>query len=168
MESAASNCPFSPDPTDHALIGIDPGTQTGLAIWRPKIGQFEEIIKMPIHRAMDFVRIIANQAKDDGAIIEVHCENPNTFVPFKGNKTFRATAQGAGSIKRDFKIWKEFCEDYDIPFFPIRLQKERKKMKADEFKELTGWERKTNEHSRDAAMMVFQKNVTPKKKEQDD
>ena len=63
--------------------------------------------------------------------------------------------QGAGSIKRDAKIWEDFLMDIGVNHEMISPAKNRTKLKADTFKTYTGWENPTNEHSRDAAMLVF-------------
>jgi len=147
------------EPDNHIVIGIDPGSKTGLAVWRPKIQKFEDVTAGKIHDIMNRVYILAFEAACNKARIVLFCENPNTFVPFKGNNSFKATAQGAGSIKRDFAIWRDFCEEHEIPFIPVRLQKHQKKMTAEEFQKLTGYEHRTNVHGRDAAMMVWKKNI---------
>ncbi len=63
--------------------------------------------------------------------------------------------QGAGSVKRDCKIWEDFLTDLDIPFEMVAPRKGMTKYSAAAFKKLTGYEGKTSEHARDAAMLVF-------------
>lgn len=153
--------PFAPDSTNHAIIGIDPGVKTGIALWRPKYKDFEAIMTMKIHDAMAFVKVIAEQTNEEKAMIEVRCEDPNTFVPFyKDQQRARAAIQGAGSIKRDFKIWRDYCESLHIVFLSVSLHKVQKKTDPALFKKITGWEGRTSEHARDAAMLVYNSNLS--------
>jgi hypothetical protein len=65
-------------------------------------------------------------------------------------------SQGAGSIKRSCQIWEEFFEsNYTIDYQFVHPIKGGTKLKADAFKKITGYEGSTNEHGRDAAMLIF-------------
>jgi hypothetical protein len=63
--------------------------------------------------------------------------------------------QGAGSVKRDAKIWQDFCEDMDIPFEAVKPCAGATKRTTETFERLTGWKGRTSNHARDAAMLVF-------------
>jgi hypothetical protein len=63
--------------------------------------------------------------------------------------------QGAGSIKRDCQRWEEFLTYHNIPFEKVAPRNNRTKMTANEFKMLTGWQGKTNEHGRDSAALII-------------
>lgn len=67
----------------------------------------------------------------------------------------RDKLQGAGSIKRDCKIWEDFLRDKGIPFKLIAPKNNTTKLSAPAFKSITGYTGRTCEHSRDAAMMVY-------------
>lgn len=132
-------------------IGIDPGTKTGLAVYNGS--ELTIVETMKLHEALLWVHGLLKYQNHKEILVV--CENPNTWIPFKGNTDSRAKAQGAGSVKRDFAIWKEFCEAYQIPFRAVRLQGTIKKITAEQFKQITGWMLITSEHGRDAAMLVF-------------
>ena len=131
-------------------IGIDPGTNTGIAVWDTEKQCFESIETKTLHRALWLVYDYYFMGP-----IKLFIEDPNTWRPFKGNKSSNAKIQGAGSVKRDFAIWKEFCDDYSIPFVRTKIQGTMKKIRPDVFLQLTGWSKLTSEHGRDAAMLVF-------------
>ena len=63
--------------------------------------------------------------------------------------------QGVGSVKRDAGIWEDFLRDLGVPFEMVAPKNNITKLSADSFRKITGWQSKTNEHSRDAAMLVF-------------
>ena len=130
------------------LIGIDPGTKTGVAVWDNECGYFHEITTTGIFKALQMVLRMATYET-----AHLFIEDPNTWKPFGKDATNKL--QGAGSIKRDFAIWKEFCEDHNISMTPIKLQGTAKKLKADFFQQLTKHKGRTDQHGRDAAMLVF-------------
>jgi hypothetical protein len=67
----------------------------------------------------------------------------------------REALQGAGSIKRDCSIWCEFAELHGIALKSVKPAKGATKWDAETFKRVTGWKERTNEHARDAAMLVY-------------
>ena len=56
---------------------------------------------------------------------------------------------------RDSGIWEAFLDDEGISFLPIPMKKNRTKLTKAMFEKMTGWRKATNEHSRDAAMLVY-------------
>lgn len=136
-------------------IGIDPGTNTGFAIWNPILKAFTEVSTLKIHHALLRIQFLSTTYT-----VEVYCENPNTWVEFKeqSRKHSDMRRQGAGSIKRDFSIWRDFCKDLGIAFFPVSLHKTMKKLPPEAFVQYTGWFSRTSVHARDAAMLVLNRN----------
>lgn len=131
------------------LIGIDPGVKTGLATWDRKEQRFTLVQSSGILDALNQVL----------AFVKVYGEVELWFEDARLRKWFgkagREKLQGAGSIKRDCSIWQEFCEKHCIKFLPIKPAAGSTKWNANRFKKTTGWNGKTNEHSRDAALLIF-------------
>jgi hypothetical protein len=69
----------------------------------------------------------------------------------------REKAQGVGSVKRDAQIWEDWCKEQGFKFLMIHPAANATKKKATDFKRMTGWVGRTNEHARDAAMLVFKR-----------
>lgn len=134
------------------IIGIDPGTNTGIAVWRTDKQCLCSVETMGITEAMDKVRLINHEHRGELSIL-VRIENPNLRKWF--GKSGREVLQGAGSIKRDFAIWVEFFGRNGIPYEEVAPRNIKTKVSAEYFKKLTGWEGRTSSHARDAAMMVF-------------
>lgn len=88
-------------------IAIDPGVKTGIAISRLYNGKWEwhDLSTSSILQAIETVRM--NEDAQTIIIIE-----DASLVKFK---TDRFKAQGAGSIKRDVSIWKEFASTLKGP-----------------------------------------------------
>ena len=131
------------------IIGIDPGVNTGFAIWDVK----KQSLKKVESNIAFYVEEICKIGFGTGLKILVRFEDARLRTWF--GKAGREQLQGAGSIKRDCSRWEEFLTHNQIPFEQVAPRNNRTKMSANEFKRLTGWVSKTNEHSRDAAMLIF-------------
>lgn len=131
------------------LIGIDPGTNTGVAMLHVSHGMLGFVGSVMIHQAF----AIIEGYTETGMKIKVYIEDSrNVSRAFGG----AAKAQGAGSIKRDCNIWEDYLIDSGIDYQFIRPGKRSNlKMESSAFAKLTGWKGRTNSHGRDAAMLVF-------------
>ncbi len=128
------------------LIGIDPGVTTGIATWDRATRQLVDVCSVDILEAMERVHLLRLRA-------EVWFEDARlrTWFGTKG----REALQGAGSIKRDCAIWEAFCLRHEIPYRALKPQRGATKWTDPAFRTLTGWPGRTNEHARDAAMLVY-------------
>lgn len=136
-------------------IGIDTGTHTGLAVWDTKTQMFLSIECLKIHTAMRSVEMFVSHDPKNVIIRFEDARLRNWF----GNAG-REQLQGAGSIKRDCTIWEDYLTDLHARFEAIPPRKNLTKMTAEAFECITGWKGRTNEHERDAAMLVFQAQPT--------
>jgi hypothetical protein len=139
------------------IIGIDPGVHTGLATWCCHSHRLTAVLCTDILSSMDLM-LERHQA---GLLDHVVWEDARLRTWF-GSKG-REALQGAGSIKRDCQIWEAFLVRHGITFRALAPAKCATKWDADKFGRLTGWVGRTNEHARDAALLVYQ--AKPLKKE---
>lgn len=130
------------------FIGIDVGTNTGVAVWDKYEKRFVEVVTTTILKAMDIVK--KYEIRDS---IQVRLEDARKRTWFGDSGPERL--QGAGSVKRDCVIWEEFLNDRKIPYMLIAPKNNSTKMSAESFKRITSYSGRTNEHTRDAAMLVF-------------
>lgn len=133
------------------LIGIDTGVNTGFAVAIDKGngGKLDQVKSLTITKAMDEVKtIICNFGNSN---VCLYIEDARLRTWFTGG---REKAQGVGSVKRDAQIWEEWCKENQITFKLIHPRNNATKYKSEVFKKLTGWTDRTNEHARDAAMLV--------------
>lgn len=132
-------------------IGIDPGTVTGVAVWDG--ARLTKLSAVPIHAALLYV-------------LEMHMEGRRQTVVFEdarlrkwyGTSTAkqdRDRLMGAGSVRRDCAIWDEALTSWGIPFQTVAPKDNMTKLSAEAFRAITGWKGRTNEHMRDAAMLVY-------------
>ena len=130
------------------LICIDPGVKTGFAILRE--GKLSEVGSGKAITVEVYILGMHMKLREE---LKIYIEDARKRTWF-GSKG-REVAQGVGSIKRDCKRWEDFCEYHCIEYELIHPKNNKTKLKSDEFKRLTGFEIRTNEHGRDAAMLVF-------------
>lgn len=130
-------------------IGLDIGTNTGVALAID--GELREVFSTTILGAFDYV-LEHKEAK-------FYIEDARKLKWGGYNKGNTGRLQGAGSVKRDASIWEEFMEKHGLDYVLVDPRSNRKKVDAKLFQRITGYEGRTNEHGRDAAMMVFRRKV---------
>lgn len=128
-------------------IGIDTGTNTGLAVWNVKAQRFDVLITTQIHKAFPIVK----RYHDEGFVIRVIVEDARQ-VKFN---TSSDKAQGAGYVKAHAQIWEAFLEDFGIPFEMKRPEKKKTKLDTRQFQMMTGYTGLTSNHARDSGMLVY-------------
>lgn len=133
------------------IIGIDPGTHTGYAVWCVEEQNFVDVGSCKVHKAFTEVLFWHNYCIVQPILVRFEDARLRKWFGNKGKEA----AQGAGSIKRDCAIWEDFLKDSDIDFQLVAPKDIKTKMTAAAFRNLTGWKGVTNEHGRDAAMLVF-------------
>lgn len=132
------------------IVGVDPGVHTGFAIWSRAERRLTTVETLGITHAMTLIRTMA----DAGSLHSVRFEDARLRKWFGARG--REALQGAGSVKRDCAIWQEFLQGLGgVPFLPVSPQAKGRKLDAEQFKRVTGWQGRTSEHGRDAAMLVW-------------
>lgn len=92
------------------IIGIDPGTKTGLAVQQN--GKMLAMLCFKIHKAIRFVEDVAKAHPHLRIKVFIEDSRQNTLYSGQYNpKDAKARIKGVGSINRDSKIWEEFMED---------------------------------------------------------
>lgn len=129
------------------LIGLDPGTHTGVAIWNRGRKGFELIYSGGIIIVQNLL------LKRDRNSIKIRMEDARKRNWF--GKSGHEVLQGAGSIKRDCSIWEEFFLYHEIEYELVAPKNNKTKLDSKLFSNMTGWKQRTNEHERDAAMLVY-------------
>lgn len=138
-------------------IGIDTGTNTGIAVWDNRQRSFVSVGCMMIHQAMKMVEEYQQKALEAGTRCIVRVEDPRqrTWYENMSREAERKKLQGVGSVKRDASIWEDYLTDLGVEFEMVAPKRNVTKLSQDRFKVITGWQNRTNEHGRDAAMLVF-------------
>ena len=130
------------------IVGCDPGVHTGLAIFHGKTGNLHSAGSYSIIEAMEIIKDL----EDSGSVF-LRIEDARLRKWY--GKNSNAKAQGAGSVKRDCKIWEEFCAFYGIENQFVSPKGQRTKMNAKAFEHYTGCKLRLNEHGRDAYLLAW-------------
>jgi len=133
------------------VIGIDPGVETGFATWHRKHQKLGTVGSFQIHEVMEKIKILAECPGKDKILVRLEDSRLRTWFGTSGAERWK----GAGSVNRDCKIWENWLKDLDIRFQLVHPKNSRTKLKDAAFRTITKWQGRTNEHSRDAAMLIF-------------
>lgn len=139
------------------LLGIDPGTHTGLALFDVDEGRLTRCGSLPFWEAAEAVTElsaeIAAVVLEDARRIGIYAKHSQLH----GARRDRA-ARSVGMIDRDVQLWLDLCERLGLPV--MTAEPTRKKWDAETFRNITGWEGRTNEHARDAGRLVFGRSIS--------
>lgn len=130
------------------LVGIDPGTNTGIAI--KESGLFRIIETTTIFEALNLTHEWFGYHGKGNTLVRVEDARLRTWFGNTGPEKWK----GAGSIGRDCAIWEETLTKLKIPFELVH-PKQVKSTTAEQFKRLTGWTGRTSIHAREAAWLVI-------------
>lgn len=137
-------------------IGLDPGVHTGYAVWNRELRALVMVTAFPIHKAMREVE----GAHEVGLVHSVVFEDARQRTWF-GAADARQAARGAGvregvgSVKRDCAIWEAFLTDLGVPFEMRKPAAGTTKWAASYFNRVAKWTEPTNQHGRDAAVLLL-------------
>ena len=153
---------------DNLFIGIDAGEHCGFAVWNKTLQHFHLIDTYTFWQCMDkiwgYYQIYIKNKKELIIVIEDVTGNKPTFNRKNKNgeklseSIMRKISQNVGSVKRDTILITQWCEMKQIKVLKIVPKRNAlTKLDAIDFKNRTGWDGRTSEHARDAAMLVFGK-----------
>jgi hypothetical protein len=134
----------------YLIVGIDPGVTTGFALWDKTTGRLEEVNSMGIVAAMLRVQLMHTE----GVLHSLVYEDARLRTGYFGERA-KHNQQGAGSIKRDCSVWAEWLGMLGCAYKAVSPRAKGPKLNAEQFAKLTGWQGRTNEHGRDAALLLL-------------
>ena len=122
------------------IIGIDPGVNTGFAVWSREKKEFIVVTCDKIHEIMVMVKLFQQNLGTENIFFRLEDARLRTWFGQSG----REQLQGTGSIKRDCGIWQDFLEDIGLQYELVPPRKTRTKVSAVWFKTVTKWSGRTN------------------------
>lgn len=135
-------------------IGIDPGTKTGFAVANADTGELRQIETLDFWSAYHRVRTLSFEH----TVVEVVIEVPDTKHVWHKGASGPAALQrqgvNVGSVIREAQLLADGIEESGLP---VTRVKPRGKQPVDKFQAYTGWATGTNQHERDAALLVYGK-----------
>lgn len=139
-------------------IGIDPGVDTGICIWDADKKVIVDLITLNFWSVIDLV-LYYQKLKDTVLTVVVEDPNLNKAIHWNQKKSVgglnAATkiAQNVGMNKKEASLILQYLKINDFQYKAIKPT--ARKVTASYFKQLTGYEKRTNQHCRDAAMLVI-------------
>ncbi|MBN6524240.1 hypothetical protein JZM37_08250 [Acinetobacter pittii] len=142
------------------LIGVDTGVHTGFAVAfdHGKGGELQDVSSLTITQSMSKVLELAKEHGKKNLKLFIEDARLRTWFGNADARQARSGAgvrEGIGSVKRDAQIWEDWCKEQGLKYQMIHPAANKTKTDAKYFLKLTGWAKRTNEHARDAAMLVF-------------
>ena len=136
------------------LVGIDPGKNTGIAVWDTTAQAFTTLETVHIHEALQIVFRL--DVTDGPVMVYFEDARQRKWLPKDTSSSeYRGHLMGAGSVKRDSVIWQDALTDWCIPFEMVPPRAGATKWDADTFARITGYKGRTSNHARDAALLVY-------------
>lgn len=129
------------------ILGMDPGASTGCAIYRGGVLALLETI------APEDIADYITQVGPDRVIFEDSRLQSKVWTPVKGAAALKV-ARNIGEIDAWCRLITAVCERYSITAHGISPLGKGAKTDAARFAAITGWTGKSNEHTRDAAMVA--------------
>lgn len=133
------------------VIGIDPGANTGVATITDgalvKLETVAPVLLADLLRERKPARVIFEDSR-----LEKRAWNARTKTAYGAAL---ATARSLGQVDAWCVLIVSVCEALDIPVYGVSPTVKGAKVNADQFARITGWAGKSNEHTRDAAMVAW-------------
>lgn len=156
----------APDHLPAVVLGLDPGTRTGLAVAALDPGgtwRWVDLRTLPVHQALLLVRELLAEAATLRRDVLVVVEDARQ-VRFG---TDRVKIQGAGSVKRDSTLWQDALADWLPELLPhggrgyVLLarpggKRSLRKCPAGQLALVTGCDLPASAHARDAAALAWE------------
>lgn len=131
------------------ILGLDPGVQTGLALFIDgKLHSIETI------HPLDIEGCIAEYAPHR-VVFEDSRLTSHLFTTNRNQAVAKSMARKVGQVDMVCGLIVEACDRLGIPAHGISPKGKGAKLNADQFKAVTGWDGPSNEHTRDACMVAY-------------
>lgn len=131
------------------ILGIDPGAHTGVA--RIEGGQLVSLQTIAPHEIERTLR----EATPDRVIFEDSRLQSHTWTRGKSIAATAKMARNVGQVDAWCSLITAVCGELGIPAHGISPKSKGAKIKEAAFIEATGWQGRSNEHTRDAAMVAW-------------
>ena len=131
------------------ILGIDPGSNTGLATYiGGKLVHLDTIAPVEIAARIELARP-TRVVFEDSRLLSY------TWTTIKSRPAALKMARNVGEVDAWCKLIVAVCEQFSIQAHGISPKGKGAKVGAAEFERITGWTARSNEHERDAAMVAW-------------
>lgn len=130
------------------ILGIDPGSSTGCAIYRA--GQLVHLETITPFEMDAYIR----DTSPARVVFEDSRLQSHVWTPAKGAAALKV-ARNIGEIDAWCKVLVAVCARLSIPAHGISPKGKGAKLTPDQFAAVTGWLGRSNQHERDAALVAW-------------
>lgn len=131
------------------ILGIDPGVNTGIAVF--KAGSLWKLETIEPHQIADYL----TKAMPSRVIFEDSRLTSFMFNQVKSRPAALKMARNVGEIDAWCRVITSVCADLAIPAHGISPAGKGAKLSAEAFTRATCWTGASNQHTRDAAMCAW-------------
>lgn len=134
------------------VIGIDAGVNTGIAIYEDGV-----LTELSTIEPIDIADIFICYAGDPLFVaFEDSRLQSHVWIPGQSKGIAANIARKVGMVDAWCYLIERLCEKYDVAYMRVSPKAKGQKLNAEEFKQITKWDGKSNQHERDAAMVAWQ------------
>jgi hypothetical protein len=134
------------------IYGLDPGVNTGFA--RYVDGKIDALFTMTPLEAIRFIETLT----DDFLVVMEDSRATSTDFR-KRDKDSEAVSfakgRSLGRVDGICAMVEAVCSQNGIPLISLSPKEKGAKMDADQMRALTGWDKPSNSHTRDAALVAY-------------
>jgi hypothetical protein len=134
------------------VVGIDPGVSTGFAVYDDgKLVSLETIEPYQVAWHLSQLQFEPLFVAFEDSRLQSH-----VWLPSQSKGVASNIARKVGMVDAWCYLIERVCEEYDIAYMRISPKAKGQKLNAKDFELFTGWDGKSNQHERDAAMVAWQ------------
>lgn len=140
------------------IIGIDPGQNNGIAIFKNKaLTELTTVNPVELVKLLD--AIFYDYAVSEARKPQVFFEDSRLTSPVWSRGTTLPVrlkiARNVGHVDAICGIIEDICKQFEVKCIGISPKNKGAKLNAEQFKALTEWDKRSNQHERDAACVVW-------------
>ena len=133
------------------VIGIDPGVNTGIAVYED--GELHLLQTIEPHQIAWYFS--QYQVEPLFVVFEDSRLQSHVWVPSQSKGIAANIARKVGMVDAWCYLIERVCDEYDIAYMRISPKAKGGKVDAELFKKVTRWDKRSNQHERDAAMVAW-------------
>ena len=133
------------------VIGIDPGVNTGMAVYED--GELHLLQTIEPHQIAWYLS--QYQVEPLFVVFEDSRLQSHIWVPSQSKGIAANIARKVGMVDAWCYLIERVCDEYDIAYMRISPKAKGGKVDAELFKKITRWDKRSNQHERDAAMVAW-------------
>lgn len=141
------------------VMGVDPGEQTGIAVYRN--GRLAELLTICPVRYGSFLAcnmpdmLVIEDSRLQSHVFTAHLASTSKVLSAAQVKIALKIARNVGMVDGYCSLLEDIADSLGIPLIQVSPRDKGAKVGAERFGRITHWTGKSNQHERDAAMVSW-------------